>query len=75
MPTRFLKLVHADLGMKRLDGFYQKNLARKLRISKPLLSQYLRGDFEMPPETRDQLIQILNLEKAVEKLGIQFNDD
>jgi transcriptional regulator with XRE-family HTH domain len=74
MPDRFLKLVHADLGMKRLEGFYQKNLARKLRISKPLLSQYLRGDVEMPTQIRTKLIQVLSLEDAVEKLGIRFND-
>jgi transcriptional regulator with XRE-family HTH domain len=56
--------------MKKLEGFYQKNLARKLRISKPLLSQYLRGDFEMPPEIRDKLIQVLEIEDHMERLGL-----
>ena len=74
MPDKFLKLVHAILGMKKLEGFYQKDLARKLRISKPLLSQYLRGDFEIPTDVRDKIIRILEIEKAIEKMGLRFND-
>jgi transcriptional regulator with XRE-family HTH domain len=62
MPQQFLRLCHAALGYKRLDGFYYKTLARKLHISKPLLSQYLRGDIEIPQDIREKMVELLGLD-------------
>ncbi len=68
MPDeQFLRLVHAVLGYKKLDGFRYKTLARKLRISKQLLSQYLQGDVHMPDSIRERIIEILNLQEIVER--------
>ena len=67
---RFLRLVHASLGYKKLDGFYYKTLARRLKISKQLLSQYLQGDVRMPEPIKQGLIQVLELESYVERLGL-----
>ena len=61
----FLRIVHMRMGERKLDGFLHKNLARKLRISRPLCSQYLRGDLEMPPEIKAKIIDILDLEQVL----------
>ena len=63
MPQQFLRLCHAALGYKRLDGFYYKTLARKLHISKPLLSQYLRGDIEIPQDIREKMVELLGIDE------------
>jgi transcriptional regulator with XRE-family HTH domain len=57
----FLRLVHAAIGFKKLDGFQYKTLARELGVSKQLLSQYLQGDIAMPEQIRDKIIEILDL--------------
>ena len=67
---RFLRLVHASLGYKKLDGFYYKTLARRLKISKQLLSQYLQGDIKMPETVKEGLIQALDIKTQVERLGL-----
>jgi hypothetical protein len=64
----FLLIVQMVMGGLKLDGFLHKNLARKLRISRPLCSQYLRGDLEMPPEIRAKIIEILNLEHILRRI-------
>ena len=64
----FLRTIHMRMGALKLDGFQYKQLARKLRISRPLLSQYLHGDIEMPPEIKVKIIEILNLEPILQRL-------
>jgi transcriptional regulator with XRE-family HTH domain len=62
---KFLRSVHAELGYRKLDGFQYKTLARRLGISKQLLSQYLQGDIGMPDQIRDKIIKILDLDRII----------
>ena len=62
---KFLRLVHSVMGYRKLDGFRYKNLARKLKISKQLLSQYLQGDVQMPDEIQKRIIDILDISHMV----------
>ena len=62
---KFLRLVHSIMGYRKLDGFLYKNLARKLKISKQLLSQYLQGDVQMPEEIQEKIIDILDIRRMV----------
>jgi transcriptional regulator with XRE-family HTH domain len=71
---KFLKLVHAVVGYKKLDGFKYKALARKLRISKQLLSQYLQGDIVMPAGIRKKITEILNFEQVVHQMKLDDNE-
>ena len=65
----FLKMARGMIAIKKTDGLLQKQIARKLHISRPQLSQYLRGDIDLSPEIKEKLIQILELEPAVAKLS------
>jgi ribosome-binding protein aMBF1 (putative translation factor) len=64
---KFLRLIHAIMGYRKLDGFQYKNLARKLHISKQLLSQYLQGDVRMPDTIRDKIDEILGVEHIIQQ--------
>jgi transcriptional regulator with XRE-family HTH domain len=58
---KFLRAVHGAMGIRKLDGVRYKDVARRCRISKQLLSQYLNGDLEVPSEIRKKIIEFLGI--------------
>lgn len=65
--NNFLKLIRAKIAS---DNIKKKQLARRCRISRPYFSLMLHGDKPMPEEVKEKLIQELDLQPCMERLGL-----
>jgi hypothetical protein len=64
---RFLELIRAAIAAKQIP---KKVLARRCKVNRPTFSYFIHGDKEMPDEIKAKLIQELELETQVERLGL-----
>ncbi len=64
---RFLALVRAAIAAKQIP---KKDLARLCKVNRPTFSYFIHGDKEMPDEVKAKLIEELDLEPHVERLGL-----
>ena len=63
----FLKLARAKIAA---DNVKKKKLARRCKISRPYFSLMLHGDKNMTDAVKCKLIEELNLQEHVKKLGL-----
>jgi len=64
---RFLELIRAAIAAKQIP---KKVLARRCKVNRPTFSYFIHGDKEMPDDVKKRLIQELELEPHVERLGL-----
>jgi hypothetical protein len=64
---KFLELIRAAIAAKQIP---KKVLARRCKVNRPTFSYFIHGDKEMPQEVKAKLIEELDLQPYVERLGL-----
>ena len=64
---KLLELIRAEIAIQEIP---KKKLARRCKVSKPLFSNYIHGDVNIPEHVKKILVKELKLESAIEELGL-----
>lgn len=58
---KMLALIRAAIAAK---DYPKKKLARACKVSRPDFAKFIHGDLEMPPEVRDKIFEVLQLDRG-----------